>query len=169
LPIDTPVYYIGPSPTDTPVYTEPSPTTEGPLCLSGELQELTTKAQLILIGKVGHMGSAWDEDHNLIFTYITIKPEQWIKGETSVNPIIVRVLGGTVDGITLYVNDMLSNRDFRGGQRLVLFLVERSGVYEILCGYWGEFLIAGWDEEYLNNFVQRIQTILEGGEQGGQP
>jgi hypothetical protein len=109
------------------------------------------------------MQSAWNDEHTNILTTIAITPERWIKGESSANPFILRVPGGTVGDITEITEDMPS---FQEGERVVLLLVEPQGGYEVTGGVLGKTIVND-DEELLNDLIQRIQTILASSGQEG--
>jgi len=143
---------------------EPSPTPvpAKPSCSLGDLYDLAAQTPVILVGTVvGKMQSAWNEAHTSIFTDIELEPEQWLKGGSGADPVTLRVPGGTVGEMTLIVFDATSERDFQEGDRVLLFLVRRFGIYEIFCDDIRSFLPADWEEESLDEFAQRLRTILE--------
>jgi hypothetical protein len=120
------------------------------------IKELTTKSDLIVIGKVTDATSKWATDRSNIYTYVTINVEEFIKGSHLTNEILIQVLGGAVEGenIAAIVTDMPS---FQKGERVVLFL-ERSHSPEyflVLTGQYGKFKVTP------NNQIQGRSTSLE--------
>jgi len=82
------------------------------------LQDLVNKSTEIVKGKVLEVKSAWDEEGSKIFTYVKIAIDEYWKGEGP-REMVLRVPGGTVGDITLWVEDAPS---FEVGEEVVLFL-----------------------------------------------
>ena len=76
------------------------------LMVRKSIEELTSQADSILIGKVKKIESQWNEERTLIYTYVTISVKQYTKalsGVGEVQEIIVKVPGGEVGDIGLKV------------------------------------------------------------------
>jgi hypothetical protein len=127
------------------------------------LEELTTESNSIIIGKVDDIKCAWDEEHRFIYTYVTIKVEETLKGSLK-DRIVVRHLGGEVDGKGLGVSDQPS---FKMGERVLLFLTgeREKGVYEVYGWFQGKYTIVDDTvieiEEPLSKFLEEIEKILK--------
>jgi hypothetical protein len=87
------------------------------------LQELTQKSSAIVMAKVEDTYSRREVQGGEIYTYITLRvlePVKGMKGETSVT---IRQIGGRVDNIESIVSGMPS---FRKDEEVVLFLTARD-------------------------------------------
>lgn len=87
------------------------------------LSELAQKASLIVTGKVESIRSEWKDEHSIIFSYIVISPDSFLKGSVSHDKITLKLLGGTVGNITTIV---LGNPWFEEGEEVLLFLRPRT-------------------------------------------
>lgn len=100
------------------------------LVVEKDVEQLTQEADLILTGKVKSMRSDWNEERSLIYTYVTISVSGYIKNnltpeeseENREQEIVVRILGGEVDGLRLMVSD---TPEFEEGEEVFLFLRSR--------------------------------------------
>lgn len=130
------------------------------------IKELTTKSDLIIVGKVIDATSKWAGDRSNIYTYVTINVEEFIKGSQLTNEILVQVLGGAIkdEGIASLVSEMPS---FQKGERVVLFL-ERSHspkYFLVLTGRYGKFKVTPDNQiegrsASLESFRQEIKKNL---------
>lgn len=68
------------------------------------LEELSAFATLVVRGHVAHVSTQWDPSVQAIYTYATIDISETWKGEPSSPSIVVKMLGGRVDGLELRVN-----------------------------------------------------------------
>ncbi|MBE0461750.1 MAG: hypothetical protein IBX60_08990 [Candidatus Aminicenantes bacterium] len=74
---------------------------------------------MIIVGEVLDVRSEWNANRSIIFTYVTVSVEEYIKGSSLVKEIKVKNLGGIVDEIGSLVPDSPS---FRKGEKVLLFL-----------------------------------------------
>lgn len=84
--------------------------------------ELTTQAQAIIIGKVTSITSEWNEDQTKIFTYVTIVPQDFIKGNDTSSEITVKKIGGKVGNIGMLVH---GTSVYEEDEEVLLFLGEK--------------------------------------------
>lgn len=84
--------------------------------------ELTRASELIVTGRVSGMSYGRDPQVGAIYTYVTVDVDQTIKGPAFGERIVVKQLGGSVDGVTMTVFDQAA---FEPGQEVLLFLVRR--------------------------------------------
>ena len=89
-----------------------------PLMRKLSLEELTTSAEMIAIGKAVEKECRWGEEGKWIYTYVRVSVDGCIKGEGE-KEVIVRHLGGEVGGKGLIVGNM---PDFREGEEVLVFL-----------------------------------------------
>jgi hypothetical protein len=78
-------------------------------------------ATLVVRGTVtGSVTSAWNDAHDVIFSYATIRVNRYVAGEGS-QELVVREVGGTVDG---YTQEAIGFPMLREGEEVVLFLTQ---------------------------------------------
>ena len=140
------------------------------LMVRKNIEELTSQADSILIGKVERIESRWNEEKTLIYTYVTISVSQYTKALSSAKQfeeIIVRVRGGEVGDVGLRVSD---TPEFREGEEVFLFLKKESlplfsvaglfqGKYSIEDGIAKNRMLGV--EIPLDSFVSQIKGTLE--------
>ncbi len=81
-------------------------------------KDLTKESTAVLYGKCTKKSCAWDENHRIIFTYITIATEEYIKGNMGAEAVIA-VPGGQVGDIIYEVSEMPV---FTEGEDVVAFV-----------------------------------------------
>ena len=76
-------------------------------------------ARAIVTGKVIAIKSGFDEQHSRIFTYITVKVREVLKGQINERRIVLKELGGQVgDDISV----VYGNPRFKRGEKVLLYL-----------------------------------------------
>ncbi|MCI0693525.1 hypothetical protein L0337_16150 [candidate division KSB1 bacterium] len=70
------------------------------------LAQRTQKAEVIVVAEVASMSSNWDDDGREIYTYITLRVVEKIKGNIEGNQIVLRHLGGIVGNVESRVSGM---------------------------------------------------------------
>ena len=95
----------------------------GELCAANQelasLQQLTQRAEMIVVGRCMAINSAWDAKRTRISTYVSYDVEETLKGGLRDQQIVVKSLGGTVGSITQM---MVGGPTFEVGERALLFL-----------------------------------------------
>ena len=81
-------------------------------------KDLTDESTAVLYGKCTKKSCDWDENHRIIFTYVTIAPEEYIKGNLGAEAVIA-VPGGQVGDIIYEVSEMPA---FIEGEDVVAFV-----------------------------------------------
>ena len=140
------------------------------LMVRKSIEELTSQADSILIGKVEKIESRWNEEKTLIYTYVTISVKQHTKtlsGVGEVQEIIIKVRGGEVGDIGLRVSD---TPQFRQGEEVFLFLKsETPTVFRVAGLFQGKYTIENGiarnrmlgEEIPLDNLISQIKGNLE--------
>jgi len=67
-------------------------------------KELTEASTAVVYGKCKGKRCEWNENRSAIYTYITISPEEYIKGQLG-SEVVVMVPGGRVDDIVYEVSE----------------------------------------------------------------
>ncbi len=93
------------------------------------LDEMTVKAEKIVLGSVSGKESFWDAEHGKIITRSTLKVEQVIKGESNEQVITVEQPGGEVGNIGMHVQGVAR---FQTGEDTLLFLEGKGAKYTVL-------------------------------------
>jgi hypothetical protein len=90
------------------------------------LSDLYADAEVVVHGKVVEQTSRWEQadGSNLIFTYSTVAVYAGAKGARQGDTVVVRTVGGTIDG---YSQALIGEADLRRGEEVVLFLDETEG------------------------------------------
>ncbi len=140
------------------------------LMLRKSIEELTSQADSILIGKVERIESRWNEERTSIYTYVTISVSQYTKALSIANQfeeIIVKVRGGEVGDIGLRVSD---TPEFRIGEEVFLFLkMENLPLFSVAGLFQGKYTIEDGIarnrilgvEIPLDSFISQIRGALE--------
>jgi len=76
-------------------------------------------------GTITAMRSAWDADHHKIYTVVSLQVARVHKGTIAAGPLQFRILGGTVDDITLVISEQPA---FALNERVFLYLLPNYGV-----------------------------------------
>ncbi|MFH0778017.1 MAG: hypothetical protein V2A71_05225 [Candidatus Eisenbacteria bacterium] len=125
-------------------------------------EQLTSSAATIAVADVVSTESRWGCEGSMIFTYVTLRVKDRLKG-TEVEEIVVRVEGGEVDGIGLAVED---EPVFTEGEEVVVFLEASTEpeVMQVRGHHQGKFtVIDGKVMEAglpLADFTQKIKRLV---------
>jgi hypothetical protein len=123
------------------------------------------ESALIVRGNVVDTWSAWDDAHEVIFTYATVRVNRYFGEMTGPDTLLVREVGGTVDG---YTQEAIGFPAIRGGEDVVLLLSnwEDSTDYRIHAFNQGKFLvrnIGGVEVLVRDPFKQGEERTARGG------
>jgi hypothetical protein len=102
--------------------------------------QVARESEYIVRGTVEQTWSAWDDAHEVIFTYATVRVNRYFGEATGPDPLIFREVGGTVDGYTL---EAIGFPAVRKGENVVLFLSrwDDGADYRIHAYNQGKFLV----------------------------
>jgi hypothetical protein len=81
--------------------------------------DVARQATYVVRGTLGQTWSAWDDAHEVIYTYATVRVQRYFGEATGPDTLIVREAGGTVDG---YTQEAIGFPMLREGENVVLFL-----------------------------------------------
>jgi uncharacterized protein (UPF0333 family) len=103
-----------------------------------DTEDLTKESTAIIHGKCSKVKSAWNKDKDLIFTTVTIVPDEYIKGNLGAEALIT-IPGGQVDNIIYEVSEMPV---FTEGEEVLAFVwTHPSGKHLIIGGTQGKMKI----------------------------
>jgi Matrixin len=82
-------------------------------------EELILSSRVIVTGTVRSVFSAWNDEQNIIYTYVEVRPDRFLKGNLDTKRIVLKQLGGTVgtSGMRIY-----GQPQFARGQQVLLYL-----------------------------------------------
>jgi hypothetical protein len=102
--------------------------------------QVARESALIVRGTVENTWSAWDDAHEMIFTYATLRVNRYFGEATGPDTVVVREAGGIVDG---YVQEAIGFPEIRRGEDVVLLLSqwENSTDYRIHAFNQGKYLV----------------------------
>lgn len=131
-------------------------------------EELVQRADVVVVGKVTAMSSAWNSDRSRIYTRVTISVSQQIKGETSENSATVSIPGGEVDGIGEFYSHTAS---FKMDEEVVVFATkDRQGQLQVTGGNEGKTTVTKdettglrmvSDREPMGVFTSRLKRVVQ--------
>ena len=102
--------------------------------------QVARESALIVRGNVVNVWSAWDDAHEVIFTYATVRVTRYFGEATGPDTLIVREAGGIVDG---YAQEAIGFPEIRRGEDVVLMLSqwENRADYRIHAFNQGKYLV----------------------------
>lgn len=102
--------------------------------------KVAREATLVVQGTIGQTFSRWDDAHEVIYTYATVHVSRYFGETTGPDTLMIREVGGTVDGYTL---EAIGFPVIRSGERVVLLLsVWEDGADYRIHGYnQGKYLV----------------------------
>ena len=102
--------------------------------------QVAREAAYAVRGQVVDTWSAWDDAHEVIFTYATLRVTRYFGETTGPDTLVVREVGGTVDG---YTQEAIGFPVLRRGEQVVFFLAptEDGSSYRIHAYNQGKYLV----------------------------
>src|SRR5688500_9456248 len=102
--------------------------------------QVARESQFIVRGTIGETFSAWDDAHEVIYTYATVRVNRYFGESTGPDTVMIREVGGTVDGYTM---EAIGFPAIRSGEDVVLMLGrwEDSTDYRIHAFNQGKYLV----------------------------
>ncbi len=101
-----------------------APPARATVMLKMELTTMVGRADVIFVGKVLKLQSHWSEDHRHIVTDYHFQVKRAVRGAAAGSTVVVRSLGGAVDGIGMRIS---GSPQFRVGEEAMLFTDIRNG------------------------------------------
>lgn len=106
--------------------------------------QVARESALIVRGTVENTWTAWDDAHEVIFTYANVRVTRYFGEATGPDLVVVREAGGTVGD---YTQEAIGFPAIRSGEQVVLFLSrwESGADYRIHAFNQGKFLVRDRD------------------------
>jgi hypothetical protein len=106
--------------------------------LQTSVQEMTNESTAVLYGKCTSKRCEWNDNRSIIYTYVTIAPEEYLKGNLG-SEAVIAVPGGRVGDIIYEVSEMPV---FTEGEEVVAFIwTNPSGKNLVTGGFQGKMKI----------------------------
>lgn len=128
--------------------------------IQSKLKSLTDGADVILTGKVIKQTSSWNTDRSRIYTEVTVRADEYLKGDYSENTLSVKTLGGEVGDIGELYSHMPK---FTNDEEVLLFVKKdnKDLSYRVLNGEEGKLTlhedkVTG---EKVTSFNKNISTL----------
>ncbi|MGC1391230.1 MAG: hypothetical protein WA816_09345 [Bacteroidales bacterium] len=93
-------------------------------------QDLTSASTAVFYGKCSKKSCDWDGNHRIIYTYVTIVPDEYLKGNLGSSAVIA-VPGGQVGNIVYEVSDMPV---FTEGEEVMAFVRPNTAGKNLVTG-----------------------------------
>ena len=102
--------------------------------------KVAREATLVVQGTIGETFSRWDDAHEVIYTYATVNVSRYFGESTGPDTVLIREVGGTVDGYTM---EAIGFPTIRSGEKVVLLLSQWEGStdYRIHAFNQGKYLV----------------------------
>ena len=104
------------------------------------IKVLTEKADLILIGKVSAQNSRWNANKTRILTDVTLNVDEFLKGTTNNEKLVLTTLGGEVGDVGELYSHMPR---FNNEEEVLIFVTEdkQNKSYKVLNGEDGKLTL----------------------------
>ena len=100
--------------------------------------QIAREAKYVVRGQVLDTWSQWDDAREVIYTYATVRVTRYFGETTGPDVLMVREVGGTVDGYTM---EAVGFPMIRRGEHIVAFLSEDGSDLRIHAFNQGKFLV----------------------------
>jgi hypothetical protein len=139
-------------------------TGEATTLLKVNLEELTNRADLIVMGVAQESLCQWDAERKRIYTYSRFVVDKVIKGDEKISEVVVKIPGGELDGVAMEVPETAEITE-AGEYILFLYSNVEKHMSNVVGWRQGQFTIEnGLVQENQNSveeIINEINTILE--------
>src|SRR5215210_455702 len=104
--------------------------------------KVAVDAKYVVRGTIDQTWTAWDDAHEVIFTYATVRVSRYFGETTGPDLLVVREVGGTADG---YTQEAIGFPVIRKGEEVVLMLTTWEDAPELRIHAFnqGKYLVRG--------------------------
>jgi hypothetical protein len=107
--------------------------------LEQSFDEVAGTAKYIVRGQIVDTWSAWDDSREVIYTYATLRVNRYFGDTTGPDTLVIRNVGGTVDG---YTQEAIGFPAVRRGERVVFMLSDAGdSLLQIHAYNQGKYLV----------------------------
>lgn len=130
------------------------------LTLTMTKEELILESQEVIHGIVKEVNCKWNEDHSMIYTYVTFQVIEVFKG-ASRNEIIIQIRGGSLDNKGVWVEDEPEFEEGDKGKEIIVHtFLRENGYYGIYGGARGAYIINNGMIEKLNMTPDQFKNLV---------
>lgn len=107
----------------------------------------------------------------MVYTYVTLSPEEWFKNKGKEKKILIQVGGGMTENFGVFVHYIGGTPRFKEKQKVLVFLEKapKEPYYWMLLGATGQYVVNKdkiynflWDKEKpLKDFLSKIKEIKD--------
>src|SRR5262245_37851356 len=124
------------------------------------ISDLAKKSEAIAVARVDDVSSRWDDNHKEIYTYISLKVLDGIKGSRKNDVLTIRQIGGSAEGKISVVPGMPT---FAKGEEVVVFLSpkDRAGYPWVMGLQQGKYTVSVDAQGFkqVRNDVDGLKTL----------
>jgi hypothetical protein len=131
-------------------------------------EDLTQRADVVVIGKVTEVRPEWSGDRSRIYSNVTVLVDEHIKGDKSQQSVVIATLGGEIDGL----GEVYSHTArFKADEQVIVFAAaDRQGLLRVVGGDEGKLTVTKdartgmqmvGDRESLNAFTSRLKSVVQ--------
>ena len=128
------------------------------------ISDLAKKSETIALARVDDVSSRWDDNHKEIYTFISLKVLDGVKGSRKNDVLTIRQIGGSVDNVISVVPGMPT---FAKGEEVVVFLSakDRAGYPWVMGLQQGKYSVStdGNGFKQVRNEVDGLKTVALNG------
>jgi hypothetical protein len=136
-------------------------------------EDLARSADVVVIGKVTEVRSEWSADRSRIYSKVTLRVDEHIKGDDPGEAVVVTTLGGEIDGL----GEVYSHTArFKPDEQVVVFgAKDQRGELMVVGGDEGKLIVKRdettglqmvSDSEPLGVFAARLRRIVQAQNRG---
>lgn len=118
------------------------------------VEDLTIRADVIIIGDVKEVASRWNLWRTMIYTYSTLSVEKYIKG-TGPETLTIITKGGTVGDSSMWVEDVPV---FEKNETVLVFLKQAGGEFSVVGWIQGKYIV---ENEYVRDLSGEKTSLKE--------
>ena len=101
------------------------------------LEQLSQRAETIVLGTVTYQRSAWNSQHTAIYTDVSVEVEEAMKGVAGPE-VTFRIAGGEVGNVGMRTS---TDPTFRVGERVIVFLRAEGSTAQLVGRRQGKFRV----------------------------
>ena len=128
------------------------------------ISDLAKKSETIALARVDDVSSRWDDNHKEIYTFISLKVLDGVKGSRKNDVLTIRHIGGSAEGKISVVPGMPT---FTKGEEVVVFLSpkDRAGYPWVMGLQQGKFTVSTDDNGFkqVRNDIVGLKTMAPNG------
>lgn len=128
------------------------------------ISDLAKKSETIALARVDDVSSRWDDNHKEIYTFISLKVLDGVKGSRKNDVLTIRQIGGSAEGKISVVPGMPT---FTKGEEVVVFLSpkDRAGYPWVMGLQQGKFTVSTDDNGFkqVRNDIVGLKTMAPNG------